>query len=76
MHPSPQYLGEVVLSDMCESTNRVKKSVIKELYSEIGCFHVKKGSYMTFDRAKIGKIFKTWSMTKKRSSEMLGVKMD
>jgi len=47
-----------VLSDARESTNRVKKGVIKELFSEIGVFLVKKGSYMTFHTVKIWKIFK------------------
>jgi len=34
--------------DARESTNRVKKSVIKELFSDIGVFAVKKGSYTPF----------------------------
>jgi len=50
-----------VLLYVRETTNRVKKGVIKELYSETGGFLVKKGSYMTFVRAKIGKIWKTWA---------------
>ena len=65
------------MSDACESTNRVKKGVIKELFSEIGVFLVKKGSYTTLQAAKIwtilkkiGQIRKSWSMTIKRSSEI------
>jgi len=82
MHPSSPIFCEVVLSDVRESTNRVK-SAMKELFSEIGVFRVKKGSYMTFHTVRIwkilktiGKILKTWSMTKKRSAEILGVKME
>jgi len=70
-----------VLPDARESTNKVKKGVVKELFSEIVVFLAKKGSYTTFKTVKIrriwkkkGKIRKTWSMTKKRSSEFLGVK--
>ena len=44
MHPSPQYFERQCLVDARESTNRVKKGVIKELFSEIGFFG-KKGSY-------------------------------
>src|SRR6218665_2368265 len=62
---------------------RVKKGVIKELFSEIGVFLVKKGSYTTLQAAtiwtilkKIGQIRKSWSITIKRSSEILGVKME
>src|SRR6218665_2658544 len=47
-------------------------------FSEIVVFLVRKGSYTTFNIVKIreiwekkGKIRKTWSMTKKRSSEIL-----
>src|SRR6218665_2411076 len=53
--------------------NRVRK----------GVFLVRKGSYTTFNIVNIrkiwekkGKIRKTWSMTKKRSSEILAVKME
>jgi len=61
-----------------------EKGVIKELLFEIGVFLVKKGSYTTLQIAKIWnilkkirKIRKSWSMTKKkRSSEILGVKME
>src|SRR6218665_3696400 len=62
-----------------------KKSVIKEFFSEIVVFHVRKGSYTAFNIVKIGlrkiwekklKILKTQSMTKKRSSEMLAVRME
>ena len=49
---------EVVLSDARESTNRVKKGVIKKFFSEIVVFLVKKGSYTTFNTAKIRKIWK------------------
>jgi len=59
------------LWDACESTNWVKKGVIKELFYEIGVFVVKKGLYTTLQAAKIwkilkkvGKIRKSWSMTK------------
>ena len=55
------------------------KDVVKELFSEIGVFLVKKGSNTTLQAAKIwkiGKIRKSWSMTKKRSSEILAVKME
>jgi len=44
------------LSDTRERTNRVKKSVIKEFFSEIVVFLVKKGSYTTFNTVKIRKI--------------------
>ena len=50
---------------MCEqnrteqnSTNRVKRGVIKELFSELGVFLVKKGSDMTLDTVKIWKFGK------------------
>jgi len=49
-----------------------KKGIVKELFSEIVVFLVKKGSYMTFNTVKIrriwekkGKIRRTWWMTKK-----------
>jgi len=38
----------VVLSDARESTNRVKNGLIKEFFTEILVFLVKKGPYMTF----------------------------
>ena len=41
----PPIFWEVVLSDARESTNRVKKSVIKEFFSEIVVFLVRKGWY-------------------------------
>src|SRR6218665_773503 len=66
----------VVLSDARERMNRVKKGLIKEFFSEIVVFLSKKESYMTFYRSKQRKIRKTRSMTKKRSSEILGVKVD
>src|SRR6218665_959946 len=63
-----------------------KKGVIKEFFSEIVVFLVRKGSYRgstTFNIVKIrkiwekkGKIRKTWSMTKKMSSEILALKME
>src|SRR6218665_1781284 len=43
----PPIFREVVLSDACESINRVKK----------GVFLVRKGSNTTFNIAKIGKIW-------------------
>jgi len=45
------------LSDERESTNRVKKAVIKEFFSEIVVFLVRKGSYTTFNIVKIQKIW-------------------
>ena len=58
-----------------------KKDVIKKLFSEIVVFLVKKLSYTTFDTVKIwkiwekiGKIRKTWSMTKKTSFRNLGLR--
>src|SRR6218665_3783885 len=51
--------------------------------SKKGVFLVRKGSCTTFSRAKVqkirekrGNIRKTWSMTKKRSSEILADKME
>jgi len=41
-----------VLSDERESTNRVKKGVIKEFFSEIVIFLVRKGLYTTFNIVK------------------------
>ena len=52
----PNILRSIVLSGARESTNRVKKGVIKKLFSEIGVFLMKKGSYMTFKTVKIWKI--------------------
>src|SRR6218665_2644932 len=62
----PPIFREVVLSDARESTNRVKNGAIKEFFSEIVVFLVKKRSYTTFNRVKQRKIRKTWSMTKKQ----------
>src|SRR6218665_1382676 len=76
MHRSPPIFRQVALSDARERMNRVKKGLIKEFFSEIVVFLAKKGSYMTFYRSKQRKIRKTRSMTKKRSSEILGVKVD
>src|SRR6218665_408027 len=57
---------------------RVKKGVIKELFSEIWVFLVKKGSYTTLQIAKIwkilkkiGKIRKSWSMTKNKIKKVI-----
>jgi len=47
-----------VLWDARESTNRVRKGVIKELISEIRVFLLKKESCTTFDTVKIWKIWK------------------
>ena len=68
MHPSPPPIfREVVLSDSRESTNRVKKGVVKEFFfSEIVVLLVKKGSYTTFNTVKIRRIWK-----KKGKSENL-----
>src|SRR6218665_484410 len=54
----------------------VKKGVIKEFFSEIVVYLVKKGSYTTFNTGKIRKIRKTWSMTKKGHQKFFGVKME
>src|SRR6218665_1172097 len=52
----PQIFREVVLSEARESTNRVKNGLIKEFFSEIVVFLVKKGSYTTFNTVKKRKI--------------------
>src|SRR6218665_2040590 len=64
----PPIFREVLLSDVRESMNRVKK----------GVFPVRKGSNMTFNIANIGKICekkgkirKIWSMTKKGHEKFL-----
>ena len=41
-----------MLSDARESTNRVKKGVVKEFFSEIVLFLVKKGSYNDIEQSK------------------------
>ena len=41
-----------MLSDARESTNRVKKGVIKEFFSEIVVVLVRKGSYTTLNIVK------------------------
>jgi len=41
-----------VLSDARESTNRVKKGVIKEFFSETVVVLVRKGSYVTLNIVK------------------------
>jgi len=56
MHPSPPILREVVLSD-ARNCKQSKKGVIKEFFSEIVVFLVRKGSYRTFNTAKIRKIW-------------------
>ena len=69
----PPIFWEVVLPDVRDSLNRVKK----------GAFLVRKGSYTTFCIVqtrkmceKKGKIRKTRSMTKRRSSKIFAVKME
>src|SRR6218665_3050451 len=52
----PPIFREVVLSDARESMNRVKNGLIKEFFSEIVVFLVKKGSYTTFYHSKERKI--------------------
>src|SRR6218665_3571224 len=78
MHPSPNILRSSVVG-CAGKYEQSKKGVIKEFFSEIVAFLVKKGSYTTFNIVKKGKIWekkgkirKTWSMTKKRSSEIFG----
>ena len=44
-----------MLSDAREGTKRVKKGVIKEFFSEIMFFIVKKGSYTTFNSKRYAK---------------------
>src|SRR6218665_654374 len=72
MHLYPNILrNSVVVYMFAKARTEYKKGVIKELFCEIGVFVVKKRSYMTFHRVKTLKmIWKTWSMTKKRSSEL------
>ena len=68
-----------MLSDARESTNRVKKGVDKELFSEIVLFLVKKGSYTTFNTVgpkDTENLEKEREKQNKRSSEFLGVKME
>ena len=76
MHPSPNILISSVVGCARKHEQSFKKGVIKKFFSEIAVFLVKKGSYTTFQTVKIWKIRKTWSMTKKRSSEILGVKIE
>src|SRR6218665_3129101 len=75
MHPPPHILRSSVVG-CARKYEQSKKGVINEFFSEIVVFLVKKGSYTTFNTVKIRKIRKTWSMTKKRSSEILGVKIE
>ena len=49
----PNILRTIVLSDASESTKRVKRGVMKELFCEI---LVNKVSYMIFDTVKMWKI--------------------
>ena len=75
----PNILRSSVVGCARKHEQSKKIDVIKEFFSEIGpmvLFLVKKGSYTTFNTVKIRKIRKTWSMTKKKSSEILGVKME
>ena len=54
----PNILRSSVCRMRAKNTNRVKNGLIKELFSEIGVFLVKKESYMTLDTVKIWKIGK------------------
>jgi len=56
MYWFPPIFREVVLLDARESTKRVKNGAIKEFFSEIVDFLVKKRSYTTFNRVKKRKI--------------------
>src|SRR6218665_636597 len=83
MHPSHNILRSSVVGCARKNEQSKKKGVIKEFFSEIVVSLVWKGSYTTFNTVKIWKIWekirkirKTWSVTKKRSSEILAVKME
>ena len=65
MHWSPQFLRISVVG-WARKLEQSKKIGVKEFFSEIVLFLVKKGSYTTFDTVKIRRIRQTWSMTKKR----------
>ena len=74
---------EVVLSNACESTYWAKKRYHQGGFKKSRFFSWRKGhiwldvSYIAFPHTvKTGKIWKIWSMTKKRSSAILGVKME
>ena len=58
MHPSPPIFWRSSIVGCARKYKQSIKGVIKELYSEIVGFLVKKESHMTFDKAKIGKILK------------------
>jgi len=69
MHWSPQFLRISVVG-WARKLEQSKKIGVKEFFSEIVLFLVKKGSYTTFDTVKIRRIRKTWSMTKKTGVKM------
>src|SRR6218665_4093747 len=71
-HPSPNILRNSVVGCV-QKHEQSKKSIIKEFLSEIVVVLVRKGSYISYMTFNTGK---TWSMTKKRSSEILAVKME
>ena len=67
----PNILRSSVCGRCAQKHEQSTTSVIKELFSEIGAFLVKKGSYTTLHTVKTwkfwikkGKILKTWSMSK------------
>ena len=74
--PPPQIFREVVLSDVCERMNRVKNCLIKEFFSEIVVFLCRKGRIGYLITVNKGKSEKPGRWLKKRSSEILGLKMD
>src|SRR6218665_594661 len=72
IRPPPNILRSSVVGCARKYEQSFKKGVIKEFFSEIVVFLLRKGSYTTFNIAKIrkiwekkGKIRKNWSMTKK-----------
>src|SRR6218665_1907842 len=72
IRPPPNILRSSVVGCARKYEQSFKKGVIKEFFSEIVVFILRKGSYTTFNVAKIrkiwekkGKIRKNWSMTKK-----------
>jgi len=80
MHPSPNILRSSVVG-CAGKYEQSKKGVIKEFFSEIVAFLVRKGSYTTFNIVKKGKIWekkgkirKTWAMTKKSHQKFFGKK--
>ena len=75
----PPIFWEVVLSDACESTNWLKERCYPGILFRNRGFSREEGAYMlyiTFNRVKTGKIWKILSMTKRRSSEIFGVKIE